>query len=78
MTGTDRYARLGRIIGAEMGGGAVALAPGMELADIPGWDSVTLAGVLAEIERETGQFADRDAMDRLTSVDALAALLPEH
>jgi acyl carrier protein len=72
---TDAYRDVGEIIGNELGGAPVDVSPGMELADIPGWDSVALAGVLMAIEERLGYAPDRDLIDHLRSVDDLVRIL---
>jgi acyl carrier protein len=76
LTERDRlYQDVGEIIGDEIGSGPVSVLPGMALADIRGWDSVALIGVLLAIEQRLGNEPDRDSIDRIRSVDDLVAIL---
>jgi acyl carrier protein len=69
------YQIVGELIGVELGLAPIKIAPGIDLTDIPGFDSVALAGVLLAIEQRTGREADRDAIDRVRNVDDLVAIL---
>jgi len=71
---SDVYATLGQIIGDELGTAPVRLAAATELADIPGWDSATLAGVLLGIEAIYGVVATREQIAGLDTGADLAAL----
>jgi acyl carrier protein len=71
---TNLYEQLGRIIGDELGTEPVALTPETKLDDIPGWDSVTIAGVLLGIEETFGVVATRSVLSRLVTGADLARL----
>jgi acyl carrier protein len=47
---TGLYTTLGEILGDELDTAPVQLTADTELADIPGWDSAALAGVILGIE----------------------------
>jgi len=71
---SDVYEILGGIIGDELGVAPVSLGPDTLLADIPGWDSAALAGVLLGIEDQFGVVANREQIDGLNSGADLAGL----
>ena len=71
---TNLYEQLGRIIGDELGTAPVPLTPETLLDDIPGWDSVTIAGVLLGIEETFDVVATRKLLARLVTGADLARL----
>jgi len=73
---SDVYEALGRIIGEELDGRAVQLNPEMELADIPGWDSAALAGVILGIETTFGVAIHASQIRRISTAGDLAKLCP--
>lgn len=66
---------LTRLIKEELGAGPVVLTPETVLADLRGWDSVALAGVLVAIEIRLGVVVDRDQLETLSRVEDLADLI---
>ena len=71
----DTYRVLGALIGEEIGTGPVELAPETVLADLRGWDSVAIAGVLLAIEARFDIEVDRDRLENLTTAKDLADLV---
>jgi acyl carrier protein len=71
---TSLYEQLGRIIGDELGTAPIALTAEMRLDDIPGWDSVTVAGVLLGIEERFNVVATREDLTQLATGADLARL----
>lgn len=71
---SELYATLGALIGEELATPPVPLAPGTQLDDIPGWDSVALAGVVLAIETRYGVAVSRAQVDGIHTGADLAAL----
>ena len=71
---TDVYDRLSSIVAEEVGASDLAIGPDTELEDIPGWDSVALAGVLLAIETEFDVTAGRAQVQALVRGADLARL----
>jgi acyl carrier protein len=67
---------LAAIIGGELGIAPPALDADSELADLPGWDSVALAGVLVALEARFGVAVGRAEIDAIETAGDLARLLP--
>jgi acyl carrier protein len=65
---------LAAIIGEELDTPPPPLDPDTVLDDIPGWDSVTVAGVLLAIEERFGIVASRAEIDELRTAADLARL----
>lgn len=75
------YRTLALLIEEELGTGPISLAPETVLADLRGWDSVAVVGVLVGIERRFGIVVDRDQMEALHQAKDLADLIggaPDH
>lgn len=70
----DLYATLGALIGEELATPPVALTPATQLDDIPGWDSVALAGVVLAIETRFAVAVSRAQVDGIHTGADLAAL----
>lgn len=71
---SELYATLGTLIGEELATPPVALTPATQLDDIPGWDSVALAGVILAIETRFGTAVSRAQVDGIHTAADLAAL----
>jgi acyl carrier protein len=71
---SDVYEMLAAIIGEELDTPPPPLSPDTVLDDIPGWDSVTVAGVLLAIEERFGIVASRAEIDELQTAADLARL----
>ncbi len=71
---SDVYSQLAAAIGAELDCPPPPLGPDTVLDDIPGWDSVTVAGVLLAIEEMFGTVATRREIDDLRTGADLARL----
>ena len=71
---TDIYARLSHIVAGEIGADGVAIGPETELDDLPGWDSVALAGVLLAIESEFEVGVTRQQIQHMSTGADLARL----
>jgi acyl carrier protein len=67
---------LGDLIGDELGCGPVALQADTILADLPGWDSVAMAGVMLALEDRFGVMLERTAGDLLALVKTAGADIP--
>ena len=74
MSREDTYRVLAALIGEEIGIGPVELAPETVLADLRGWDSVAIAGVLLAVEARFGIDVDRDRLENLVTAKDLADL----
>ncbi len=70
----DTYRRLSQIVGAELGTEPVELQPDTVLDDLPGWDSVALAGVLLAVEEQFNVNAVRRDVGVLATGADLARL----
>jgi acyl carrier protein len=68
------YEELTAIVGDELGSPPQPIGPDTLLDDIPGWDSVTLAGVLLAIESRFGVAAGRQQLDGVATGADLARL----
>jgi acyl carrier protein len=75
MSDADTYRVLGTLVGEEIGTGPVELTPETVLADLRGWDSVAIAGVLLAIESQFDVEVDRDRLENLTTAQDLAELV---
>lgn len=75
MSRDEIYRALAALIGEELGTDQVALTPETVLADLRGWDSVAIAGVLIAIESRFGVEVDRDHLENLTMAKDLADLI---
>jgi acyl carrier protein len=64
---------LGDLIGDELGCGPVALDT--ILADLPGWDSVAMAGVMLALEDRFGVMLERTSVDGVNTAGDLLALV---
>lgn len=62
------------IVGAEIAADPASLDADTRLDDLPGFDSVAMAGVLLEIEDRLGVQIDRGAIEHVETVRDLAAL----
>ena len=71
---SSTYERLSTLVGEELGRAGVQITPETELDDLPGWDSVALAGVLLAIETEFGVPVARSAADGVLTGADLARL----
>ena len=74
MSREETYRVLAALIGEEIGTGPVELAPETVLADLRGWDSVAIAGVLLAVESRFGIDVDRDRLENLVTAKDLADL----
>jgi acyl carrier protein len=61
---------LGDLIGDELGCGPVALQADTILADLPGWDSVAMAGVMLALEDRFGVMLERTSVDGVNTACA--------
>ena len=75
---SDVYSQLAAIIGQELSSPPPPLGPDTVLDDIPGWDSVTVAGVLLAIEDQFGTVTSRREVDGLQTGADLAKLCAAH
>lgn len=75
MNHDETYRTLTALIEDELAIRPLVLAPETVLADLRGWDSVALAGVLVAIEMRFGVVVDRDQLETLNRVEDLAAII---
>jgi acyl carrier protein len=75
MSRPETYRVLAALISEETGTAPVELTPETVLADLRGWDSVAIAGVLLAIESRFGIEVDRDCVENLTTAKDLADLV---
>lgn len=75
MTREEIYRVLAMLIGEELGSGPVDITSETVLADLRGWDSVAIAGVLIAIESRFGIEVDRDRLENLSTGQDLADLI---
>jgi acyl carrier protein len=75
MTEQEVYAGLTEILHDAFGDAARVLTPDMTAKDVPGWDSVSMLGIIAAVEdRFSIKIRSRD-VDNLASVGDLAKLI---
>jgi acyl carrier protein len=70
----EPYASLSAIIGKELGVTVPELDAESQLDDLPGWDSVALAGVLVALEARFGVAVGRTEIDAIETAGDLARL----
>jgi acyl carrier protein len=71
---SDLYQTLATIIGTELDCPPPALTPDSQLEDLPGWDSVALAGVLVGLETRFGVAIGRTEINAIETAGDLARL----
>jgi acyl carrier protein len=71
---SDVYGQLAEIIGQELSTPPPSIGADTVLDDLPGWDSVTVAGVLLAIEEQFGVMTGRREIDQLRTGADLARL----
>ena len=74
MTQNEIYDILGTLIANELGVGSVAISPDTVLAELRGWDSVAMAGLLVAMEIRFDITVQRDQLETLHRVKDLAAI----
>lgn len=75
MNRTDLEQRIVSVVREELDDRKVVISPEADLADIPGWDSVTMSAVMIALEREYGIEFQPEEIDRVTSVDSIVDML---
>ena len=68
-------AEVAAVLRDELQAPALALSPGMELADMPGWDSVNMSCVLLALEERFGIAFAGEEIDSLSTLEKLEALI---
>ena len=72
------YLRLSEIVAREVEASGLMLLPSTEFDDVPGWDSLSMVGVLIEVERHFGVRVPPAAADECRRVEELVNLIRIH